>query len=377
MCYIAIIKKINDKETNFNTLCSLEKELHSKMRANSDGYFVNGEKTMEVKKALDLVSNGLGEDMILHARLSTGGDVGLRNVHGWTIGNYTLVHNGAIMSYANFDRTNKRDCDTLAYFKVLVKALGKLKKPTDILDRIEKTLQGAGFWGRFALYNSRLDTLFVVGDFEAYLIDNLFILSSAVLKSVDTEILGVEFEASHSEIDGLGYFTGWTTSNPLYVNYKSRLTGVRFSYTPTVKTTTPALTTSHGGYLNSENRAQPSASDVKAWQNSEVKDVEETDKDETAVVDSMLENGFTSAQGATVEEIMVKQDMLDEINEQIYMLEFDRAKIEREIEEMGVPVNEEDDWWSDFDVKEQNEREIDCEIDTARRVKNYMGFREY
>lgn len=181
MCYLQLSLRLNNKKINSDIDELLKKTICEEMDYNRDGYFmrVGDNKLRTVDRVgaelalLDVDTNGL----MVHSRLGTTGELGLHNVHGWSIGGWELFHNG--FAYNTETEHLKGDTDSLVMFKKIMQKLKGLKNDKPISNAIKKIAGECGFQGRAILYNHKKKEAFLFGDFYTYLInDNYIVVTS-------------------------------------------------------------------------------------------------------------------------------------------------------------------------------------------------------
>ncbi len=94
MCYIALVKGTGDGQR-------LKKAIADKLDNNDDGAFVStlgvdGLRTLDNKLAGQAVLNMDLNNLLVHFRMATTGEVGMGNVQGWNLNGWVCVHNGII-----------------------------------------------------------------------------------------------------------------------------------------------------------------------------------------------------------------------------------------------------------------------------------------
>ena len=225
-----VVKKLKNPDPECAE--SIKDILKAKMITNPDGFYLAGNgkalRTMDRKKA-ESVLDDLDMDILLsHFRIATQGKKELDNVQGWTIDNWTFIHNGSFGGYSEIGKfpLQYEKSDSLRFFEELLAKLKKVKSYKDkaVRQAIQDTISGtASFWGRCVLHDRTSDRLFLFGDWHLYaLADSHLIISSAKLDFGKTNktktINGLEFkfsggnaEIGEGEIDGISVIKNFSS----------------------------------------------------------------------------------------------------------------------------------------------------------------------
>lgn len=219
------------KNNEYRIEHKLKKIAIEKMESNGDGFYLesfggkkqNKLRTLDKNEMAKMVKRIGFENIILHWRLATTGKKTKDNVQGWKVGDWQFVHNGIVDGYIT-DK-NQDWSDSWYLFNVLASKIQNQNAITDmdIVSVINGVMTTINFWGRYALYNTATDKLYLVGDWYVYLLnESNLVLSSASLKFVGNKekiqngfVFNVEqdFLASEKEIDGIGVISHWSTQN--------------------------------------------------------------------------------------------------------------------------------------------------------------------
>lgn len=223
-----IVKKLTN-EVNQDVETVIKDEIKAKFTTNSDGFFVSSKldkaeiRTMVKSEALSLLDQVNLDSLITHGRFGTAGALNVSNVHGWTIDNWQLAHNGQVFDYADKGRTwnfetkdwdypDNAKTDSLILFEDIMKRINQLSELSNkkIAKVIRHALADISFWGRACLYDQINDRLFLFGDWYTYLIGNYVLISSSDLMLTNkkvTKVHGMSFEQvgniSEELIDGV------------------------------------------------------------------------------------------------------------------------------------------------------------------------------
>lgn len=240
MCYILIGKQIGPKSNTVET--QIRKLLKDKMDINDDGYyFRNGRdiiRTLDDKVAKKAVEESTINNLLVHFRMASAGVVSEKNVHGWTKGAWSFMHNGGISTYVDWTKGAKlqEETDSLLLFQDLMVALeGNSRNYKDkvVCATIQDVLSHVVFWGRAALYNSETDKLYLFGDFHIYAFGTMYIIISSTSVNFDEKVkrdfhgLEAEFKnpslIGESKIDGIGVINRFSTPQFKYRKLADKL----------------------------------------------------------------------------------------------------------------------------------------------------------
>lgn len=212
MCYIMLVKRLGNP--NLQIEDKLRDILKQRMTHNSHGFFVKnhgGElRTLNKNEAEDTIENMDMQSVMTHFRMASIGKISQSNVHGWNVNDWQLVHNGTISSYSGGE-----DTDSLLFFNDLMLLLSNVnpKKTKKISHAIQRLCTEVNFAGRVALYNNKVDKMYLFGDWQIYLYDNQYlVVSSAGIYSwgeTENKVGGFKFTGttnsiSKTTIDGVG-----------------------------------------------------------------------------------------------------------------------------------------------------------------------------
>ncbi len=122
MCYIMIVKRTGEPFQPIET--QIRKTLTEKMDFNDQGfYFQNGKdtvRTLDDRIAKETIKEAELNNLLVHFRLASVGKVTEKNVHGWTLGDWTFFHNGGISTYTDWQSKGEQEfSDSYQLFQAL------------------------------------------------------------------------------------------------------------------------------------------------------------------------------------------------------------------------------------------------------------------
>ncbi len=221
MCFICTVFKIQEDKNLENSIANM---MQDEQKGNSHGtgamcFNQDDNETYEGRKEsenLTTMKEVLGKFDIVnyHFRRSTGGELGEHNIHFWKIGKWAFAHNGSIALYQS-----GRDCDSLGFFKTLIKKHILGHNSYINTKKIKKMINATNFWGRFIIINLETKKMYFFGDFHAYLINQSYlVVTSSTCKFENKNLLsvfGLTFEAPEtqkleileSKLDGIFSYT--------------------------------------------------------------------------------------------------------------------------------------------------------------------------
>jgi hypothetical protein len=183
---------------------------------------------MSGKEAYKAACAATLDNLILHCRASTVGKVNKSNVHGWKKRGWKFLHNGSVSGFAG-QGIEQDKSDTLKFFEEFVQGMGESREETEVAMIIEDMVQVRQFWGRAMLLDEQSDKLYLVGDWELYIVDKQYVVLSSTAIGLDKiqqveDIHGFYFphnapsglRIEHKQITGIGVIDDWSTEHFMY-----------------------------------------------------------------------------------------------------------------------------------------------------------------
>lgn len=145
-----------------------------------------------------------------HFRQKTYGEVALKNVHLWQVGNWYFAHNGWGGRYKNEGAKNLTD--SLLFFKEIVKRNYIRKNNACYTKKIKELASDNNVSGKFILINKKSKRIYYFGDFHVYLLDRkALVISSEELDFKEWvfsfgmifSVKDYNLEIAEKEIDGI------------------------------------------------------------------------------------------------------------------------------------------------------------------------------
>ena len=255
MCYIALVKNIPSKQAGQQIL----NKIAGKLEYNNDGAFVG---SLTVAESLRTLNNKLAEktvknmpldNLLVHFRQATTGEVSVDNVQGWNLGGWVCVHNGTVGKLSG--TITDKASDSLRFFRKLASRLPAEGDSKSIKRVIRKLCYSERFNGRAILYNRALDLAVLFGDWELYEYGGAVIFSSGYIYNLGEKLVkehsGIFFEYSEGLPLGEGKIDGvYLLDNASQPNWSIRKIGnlrelendyTGYTYKPYVSPTAPTV----------------------------------------------------------------------------------------------------------------------------------------
>lgn len=247
MCYIAAIKAIDPHqaltplgEENIQKINkAIQNRLAIKMQGNSHGFYIRNDnkflRTLDpeiARSTIDSIENF--NNTLLHFRLASAGEITPRNIHGWQRKQWVFIHNGHVHDFASstyppYNKKEDKKTDSLKFFEYLAELLPEELDDKVISETVQASVDEKNFWGRAMLYHLPSDTLYMWGDWEVYIINQIYmVISSAKVDFTEaawwSNIHGMsfikkeefKFNILHNSIDEFGKIENFSKDDFVY-----------------------------------------------------------------------------------------------------------------------------------------------------------------
>jgi hypothetical protein len=194
MCYLALLVKTTSAP-DISSLEKAEAAIIGEADFNRDGFgyqFNTGQnlRTLDFTDfyrgfTANIFDNHDWSFAMSHFRFGTSGEKTDKNVHCWRKKGFTFAHNGFV--YGLDEKKDAGACDSLLYFNSFMARLNNNFSKKNIIKTIRAI--SSGFSGR-AIIIAPDNKVYLFGDFQAYYLKDLILISSCALDFDDKNVYG-------------------------------------------------------------------------------------------------------------------------------------------------------------------------------------------